>query len=90
MVFLRAHEIAFGVLAMWLLANAVSALPTPKPDGSAFYDWFFKFCQPIGAAIPRLLAIYFPQLLKNLTGQEAKPSIPANPPAPTGNQDGLS
>jgi hypothetical protein len=76
------HPLWWGVGAMWLVSNGVSALPTPKDQGSAFYEWFFKFTQPIGAGIPRLLAIFWPEVLKGLTGQEAKPTIPANPPVP--------
>lgn len=81
-----AHPVIAGAVCMWFLANAISALPTPKPNGGAFYDWFFKFCQPLGAAIPRLLAIYSPQTLTALTGQQVKPTDPPNPPAPAGEQ----
>lgn len=82
----RAHPVTSGAVSMWLLANMINALPTPKPGGSAFYDFFFKFTQAIGAAIPRLLAIYAPQVLTTLTGQTVKQSVPPNPPAPAGEQ----
>lgn len=82
----QAHPVIAGAGSMWLLANAISAMPTPKPNGGAFYDWLFKFVQPIGAAIPRLLAIYSPQTLTALTGQTVKQTDPPNPPAPAGDQ----
>lgn len=82
-----AHPVMFGVAGMWLVSNAINAMPTPKPAGGAFYDWCFKFCQPLGAAIPRLLAIYSPDTLTALTGQTVKQSQPPNPPAPAGEQE---
>jgi hypothetical protein len=84
---LASHQVISGAVGMWLAATAINAMPTPKPGGSAFYDWAFKFLQTVGAAIPRLLAIYSPTTLTALTGQTVKPSNPPNPPAPEGNQD---
>lgn len=78
------HQLIVGMIGMWLIGNAVSAMPTPKDGGSQFYDWFFKFCQPIGAAIPRLLAVYAPSTLNTLTGQQTKTTVPPNPPVPDG------
>jgi hypothetical protein len=76
-------DILIGLLSMWLISNAVSALPTPQPGGSAFYVWFFKFTQPIGAGIPRLLAIFWPNTLSALTGQAVKQNPTSNPPPAT-------
>jgi hypothetical protein len=78
------HPVWWGVGAMWLISNAVGALPTPKDNGSATYEWFFKFTQPIGAGIPRILAIFWPQVLAGLTGQQAKTTVPPNPPVAAG------
>lgn len=78
--FIMAHQLITGGVSMWLIGNAVSALPTPHDGSSAFYTWFFKFMQPIGAAIPRLLAVYSPNTLNALTGQTTKTTIPPNPP----------
>jgi len=74
--FVMAHQLIFGAVGMWLVGNAVSAMPTPKSDSSAFYDWFFKFMQPVGAAIPRLLAVYSPSTLTAVTGQSTAPTKP--------------
>jgi len=89
--FIQAHQLVVGIVSMWLIGNAVSALPTPKDSSSTLYEWFFKFMQPIGAAIPRLMAVYSPSMLNALTGQSqqtqqanttsAAPAPPA-PPAP--------
>ena len=70
------------LICAWLLMNAISTLPTPKDGSSAFYEWFFKFSQAIGGAIPRLLAIYSPSTLSTLTGQSPKTTVPPNPPLP--------
>jgi hypothetical protein len=74
------HPVWWGVGSMWLLSNAIGALPTPRDGSSAFYDWFFKFTQPIGAGLPRLLAIFWPSMLTSLTGQVSKTTVPPNPP----------
>ena len=71
---ITAHPAIAGVAGMWCLGNAISALPTPNGNSGGFYVWFFKFMQPFGAAIPRLLAIYSPQTLVAITGQQAPKS----------------
>lgn len=79
--FIQTHyPVAWGVGAMYLLSTAIGALSTPKDGGSAFYEWFWKFTQPIGAAIPRLLAIFWPNALTAITGQVSKTTVPPNPP----------
>jgi hypothetical protein len=78
--FILAHQFVVGVVSMWVLSTAIGALPTPKDGTSALYQWFFGFSQGIGAAIPRLLAIYAPTTLSNLTGQTVKTTTPPNPP----------
>jgi hypothetical protein len=78
--FILAHQLVTGAACMWVISTAIGAMPTPKDGSSAFYDWFFKFSQGIGGAIPRILAIYSPQTLNALTGQTVKTTIPANPP----------
>jgi hypothetical protein len=77
--FIQQHGVAVLVVG-WLLTNAISTLPTPRDGSSAFYEWFFRFAQAIGGAIPRLLAIYAPTTLNTLTGQTAKTTTPPNPP----------
>lgn len=71
------HPVIAGIVIMWLVGNAVSAMPTPKSTASPFYDWFFKFLQPVGSAIPRLVAIYFPQYLQMFTGQKVNGNTPS-------------
>lgn len=74
------HQFWSGIILMLFVTNAISAMPTPKDGSSTFYAWFFKFAQGIGGSIPRLLAIYSPQTLTAITGQEVKPTIPPDPP----------
>jgi hypothetical protein len=78
---MQAHLYTTLILC-WLLINAVGALPTPKDGSSVFYEWFFKFAQAIGGALPRLLAVYSPNTLNQLTGQTVKTTVPPNPPTP--------
>lgn len=78
--FIQLHQLVAGVILMWVVSNAIGAMPTPKDGGSAFYDWLFKFAQPIGGALARLMAVYSPNTLTALTGQTAKTTIPPNPP----------
>lgn len=79
--FIMAHQLIAGAGLMWVMSTAIGAMPTPKASSSAFYEWFFKFSQGIGGAIPRLLAIYAPQTLTTLTGQTVKPAA-TTPPTP--------
>lgn len=80
--FIQSHQLAVGVGGMWLLSSAIGAMPTPRDNSSAFYDWAFKFLQTIGGALPRLMAIYSPSTLSALTGQKVTPAVPApNAPA---------
>jgi hypothetical protein len=81
--FVQQHGIAV-LVGGWLLTNAISTMPTPKDGSSQFYEWFFRFAQAIGGAIPRLLAIYNPGTLNALTGQTVKTTIPPNPPVAAG------
>lgn len=68
----------------WMLINAIGALPTPHDGSSAFYEWFFKFAQAVGGALPRLLAVYSPTTLNAITGQTVKTTTPPNPPIAEG------
>ncbi len=85
---IMAHQLLVGAASMWVLSTAIGALPTPKDGSSAFYEWFFKFSQGVGGAIPRLLAIYYPPALTELTGQTAKTTVPPNPPVAEGEGNG--
>ena len=40
---------AAAYLAYALASSAVRALPAPKPQGSAFYAWFYTFAHLLGA-----------------------------------------
>jgi hypothetical protein len=81
--FVQTHGLAV-LLASWIISNAVSSMPTPHDGSSPFYEWFFRFSQAIGGALPRLLAIYSPATLSALTGQNPKVTTPPNPPVSDG------
>jgi hypothetical protein len=82
--FFQAHQLAIGVAAMWLVSSAIGAMPTPRDGSSVMYEFWFKFLQTIGGALPRLMAIYSPTTLNALTGQTAKVTVPPNPPVSDG------
>lgn len=82
--FYNAHPTWFWLGVAWLVSNAISAMPTPQTGSSQMYEWFFKFVTPIGGGLARVMAIYSPSTLTNLTGQTVKPSIPPNPPVALG------
>lgn len=50
----------------WMLSNATSVLPTPAPDASKGYIWFFGFAHATFGAVPRLIAALGPSWLKSL------------------------
>jgi hypothetical protein len=76
--YFQAHQLVVGVVGMWLLANAIGAMPTPKADSSPFYEFLFKFAQSTGGGISRVLAVYSPNTLTALTGQSVQPSTKSN------------
>lgn len=77
--YIQSHGLVVMIVG-WILANAISSMPTPRDNASQFYEWLFKFAQAVGGAIPRVLAIYKPAALAKLTGQTPKETIPPNPP----------
>jgi hypothetical protein len=74
------HQLVIGMGLMWVLSNAISAMPTPRDGSSAFYQWLFKFSQALGGALARLMAVYAPDTLSALTGQSVHTTVPPNPP----------
>lgn len=78
------HPMLWGMGLMWIIGNIASTMPTPRDNSSIAYEWVFKFFQPIGAAIPRVLAVYAPSWFATVTGQQPKPTIPPNPPIAAG------
>jgi hypothetical protein len=84
MAFLEAHGLVVGIIAMWLVSNAIGAMPTPRDNSSVGYEWAFKFAQSVGGGISRVLAVYSPSTLTALTGQQVKVTTPPNPPVAAG------
>lgn len=82
--FILDHHLVSGMVLMWLISNAIGAMPTPKDGSSAAYVWFFKFTQAIGGALARVMAVYSPNTLTALTGQTIHATIPPNPPVTGG------
>ncbi|HKF51767.1 MAG TPA: hypothetical protein VKB26_05605 [Candidatus Acidoferrales bacterium] len=52
------HPVFFGALAMALANAAVTAMPSPRPNGSQFYAWAFNFLHSAVGAISRIVAQY--------------------------------
>jgi len=42
---LDTNSILTGASGALLLSAAARALPTPKPEGSVFYEWLYRFAQ---------------------------------------------
>lgn len=82
--FVLAHQLVVGMVLMWVVCTGIGAMPTPRDNSSQFYEWVFKFLQGIGSGLARVMAIYRPDLLTTLTGQQVKTTIPANPPIAAG------
>ena len=84
LAFIQTHQLIAGIAGMWLMSNAIGAMPTPRDNSSQFYEFFFKFLQSTGGGISRVLAVYSPGTLSALTGQQVKATIPPNPPIAAG------
>lgn len=78
---IHAHPVWWAIGSFIIGTNAINAMPTPKDTSSAFYHWVFGFLQGVGGGIARVLAVYKPDLLTKLTGQEVKKD-PAPAPQP--------
>jgi hypothetical protein len=77
---IQSHQAIAGIVAMYIAATAIGALPTPRDNSSLFYHWCFRFLTGLGAGAARILAIYKPAWLVAITGQTLHPTIPSNPP----------
>ena len=82
--FIQAHQVIAGMVLMWIVCTAIGAMPTPRDNSTQFYEWAFKFLQGIGSGLARVMAIYRPDILTTLTGQQVKPTVPPNPPIAAG------
>lgn len=55
---LKYHPLLMGYIAAAVGNCFVTSLPSPKPGGNAFYEWFFNFAHGLLLAIPRIIAQY--------------------------------
>lgn len=54
----RSHPVFTGALVMALANAAITAMPSPRPNGSQFYAWAFNFLHSAVGAVSRILAQY--------------------------------
>jgi hypothetical protein len=54
----QSHPVFFGALAMALANAAITAMPSPRANGSQFYAWTFNFLHSAVGAISRIVAQY--------------------------------
>jgi hypothetical protein len=66
------HPMLAGALAMALANAAITAMPSPRPDGNEFYAWAFNFLHSAVGAVSRIVAQY-----KN--GTSSAPKSPETP-----------
>lgn len=52
----RAHPAFTGALIMALANAAVTAMPSPRANGSQLYSWAFNFLHSAVGAVSRILA----------------------------------
>lgn len=65
------HPVLIGALAMALANAAVTAMPSPRANGSQFYAWAFNFLHSSVGAISRIVAQY-----KSPSGNNSAPEAP--------------
>lgn len=56
--FYRSHPVFTGAFIMALANAAVTAMPSPRPNGSQLYAWAFNFLHSAVGAVSRILAQY--------------------------------
>ena len=54
------HWLAITLVLVWLLMNAIQAMPSPDTSSGKGYKWLFGFAHLIAANGPRLVATLFP------------------------------
>jgi hypothetical protein len=54
----QSHPVFFGALVMALANAAITAMPSPRANGSQFYAWTFNFLHSAVGAISRIAAQY--------------------------------
>lgn len=52
------HPVLVGALTMALANAAITAMPSPRLNGSQFYAWAFNFLHSAVGAISRIVAQY--------------------------------
>ena len=55
--FLLQHQFWDAVVLYWIFSAAISALPEPKPDGSAGYLWLYRFLHTTAGNISTAISL---------------------------------
>jgi hypothetical protein len=63
--FIQAHTYTSIAIAL-TVSNAVAFLPTPGPNSSGLYKWFFGFSHATFGMIPRVIVTFFPAVAQFL------------------------
>jgi hypothetical protein len=56
--FYTSHPVLMGALVMALANAAITAMPSPRPNGGQFYAWTFNFLHSAVGAVSRIVAQY--------------------------------
>jgi hypothetical protein len=62
------HQVLYTLAGYYIFSAAVGAMPTPMPNGNAFYSWMFHFLQTLGANLARVVANKYPQIVEPQKG----------------------
>ena len=75
----RFHPVFFGATVMALANAAVTAMPSPRADGSQFYSWAFNFLHSAVGAISRIVAQYRATSVSSSAGMNGNANSPEAP-----------
>lgn len=63
--------IATGIIFV-IVNGAITSLPSPKPDSSIFYQWFFGFTHSVLGNLSRVLATRIPDVQPSIINGDKK------------------
>ena len=79
------HWLGITLFSVWLLMNAIQAMPSPDASSGKGYRWLFGFAHLLAANGPRLVATLFPAFASKFPflGKNGTTTIQAPQPPPT-------
>lgn len=75
----HSHPVFFGAMVMALANATITAMPSPRADGSQFYSWAFNFLHSAVGAISRIVAQYKATSVSSSAGMNGNANSPEAP-----------